>query len=74
MIEFFPEKSKQEFPKSQLLRLEEERFVQGVCYFTNKIPKFMYKILLAHIFKSFFLNRVKLLDIFKNSGVAAMMK
>jgi hypothetical protein len=35
------ENSKKENPKSvtELLRLEEKRFVQGVCYFINKIPK-----------------------------------
>jgi hypothetical protein len=33
--------AKKEYPKSatQLLRLEEKRFVQGVCYFINKIRK-----------------------------------
>jgi hypothetical protein len=33
--------SKKEDPKSvtELVRLEEERFVQGPCYFINKIPK-----------------------------------
>jgi hypothetical protein len=27
----------------ELVRLEEERSVQNICYFTNKIPKFIYK-------------------------------
>jgi hypothetical protein len=35
------DKSKKEYPKSvkELLRLEEKRFMQGICYFKNKIPK-----------------------------------
>jgi hypothetical protein len=40
------ENSKKEYPKSvtELLRLEEKkRFVQGICYFKNKIPKFIKK-------------------------------
>jgi hypothetical protein len=37
------ENSKKEYPKSvtELLSLEGNRFVQGVCYFVNKIPKFV---------------------------------
>jgi hypothetical protein len=37
--------AKKEYPKSvtELLRLEEKRFVQGVCYFTNKIAKIIKK-------------------------------
>jgi hypothetical protein len=39
------QKSKKEYPKSvrELLRLEEKRFVHGICYFINKIPKFILK-------------------------------
>jgi hypothetical protein len=35
------ESSKKEYPKPviELLRLEEKRFMQGVCYFINKNPK-----------------------------------
>jgi hypothetical protein len=37
------EKSKKENPKSftEILKVEEKRFVQGVCYFMDKIPKFI---------------------------------
>jgi hypothetical protein len=37
--------SKTEYPKSltDLLRLEEDRFVQGACYFINKIVKLIFK-------------------------------
>jgi hypothetical protein len=43
---FVWEQKKKEYPKSvtELLVLEEKRFVQGVSYFINKIPKFIYKI------------------------------
>jgi hypothetical protein len=43
MMDILPENSKKEYPKSvtELLRLEEKRFVQGVCYFINKVPKFI---------------------------------
>jgi hypothetical protein len=36
------ENRKKEYPKSitKFLRLEEKKFVQGVSYFINKIPKF----------------------------------
>jgi hypothetical protein len=46
MMDILSENSKKEYPKSviELLRLEEKRFVQGVCYFINKIPKFIKKI------------------------------
>jgi hypothetical protein len=39
------ENSKKEYPKSvpESLRLEEKRFLQGVCYFINNIPKFVLK-------------------------------
>jgi hypothetical protein len=35
------ENSKKEYPKSftEVLRLEEKRFVEGICYFISKIPK-----------------------------------
>jgi hypothetical protein len=58
MMDILSENSKQEYPKSvtELLRLEEKRFVQGVCYFINNIFKFilkkekkcMYKILIVY--------------------------
>jgi hypothetical protein len=34
-----------EYPKlvTELLRLEEKRYVQGVCYFINKFPKLILK-------------------------------
>jgi hypothetical protein len=37
--------NKIEYPKSvtELLKLDEKRFVQGVCYFISKIPKFILK-------------------------------
>jgi hypothetical protein len=40
--------SRKEYPKSvtdvtEVLRLEEKRFVQGVSYFINKNPKFILK-------------------------------
>jgi hypothetical protein len=45
IMDILSENSKKEYPKSvtELLRLEEKRFVQGVCYFINKIPKFIWK-------------------------------
>jgi hypothetical protein len=45
MMDVLSENSKKEYPKSvtELLRLEGERFVQGVCCFINKIPKFVLK-------------------------------
>jgi hypothetical protein len=41
---YFFENSK-EYPKlvTELLRLQEKKCVQGVCYFINKIPKFIKK-------------------------------
>jgi hypothetical protein len=43
MMGILSENSKKEYPASvtELLRLEEKRFVQGICYFINKIPKFI---------------------------------
>jgi hypothetical protein len=43
MMDILSENSKKEYPKSvtELLRLEEKRLVQGICYFINKIPKFI---------------------------------
>jgi hypothetical protein len=43
MMGIWSENSKKEYPNSvtKLLKLEEKRFVQGVCYFTNKTPKFI---------------------------------
>jgi hypothetical protein len=45
MMDILSEKSKKEYPKSvtELLRLKEKRFVQGICYFVNRIPKFIKK-------------------------------
>jgi hypothetical protein len=42
---FFAIFSKKEYRKSftELLRIEAKTFVHGVCYFANKIPKFIYK-------------------------------
>jgi hypothetical protein len=44
MIDILSEKSKKNYPKSvkELLRLEEKRFLQGVCSFINNIPIFIY--------------------------------
>jgi hypothetical protein len=44
MMDILSKNCKKEYPKSvtELLRLEEKRFVQGVCYFMNKIPKFIF--------------------------------
>jgi hypothetical protein len=43
MMDILSENSKKEYPESlaELLRLEEKRFAQGVCYFINNIPKFI---------------------------------
>jgi hypothetical protein len=43
MIDILSENSIKEYTKSvtELLRLQEKRFVQGICYFINKIPKFI---------------------------------
>jgi hypothetical protein len=43
MMDILSENSKKEYPKSvtELLSLEEKTFVQGVCYFINKIPTFI---------------------------------
>jgi hypothetical protein len=43
VMDILSENSKKEYPKSvtDLLRLEEKRFLQGVCYFINNIPIFM---------------------------------
>jgi hypothetical protein len=57
MMDILSENSKKEYPVwlKELLRLEEKRFVQGVCFFLNKIPEFikkeknyMYKILIVY--------------------------
>jgi uncharacterized protein (UPF0305 family) len=41
MMDILSENRKTAYPKSvtEFLRLEEERFVQGICYFIHKIPK-----------------------------------
>jgi hypothetical protein len=43
VMDILSENSKQEYPQSvtELLRLEEKRFLQGVCYFINNIPIFI---------------------------------
>jgi hypothetical protein len=43
MMDILSENSQKEYPKSvtELLGLEDKRFVQGVCYFINRIPKFV---------------------------------
>jgi hypothetical protein len=43
MIDILSERSKTEYLNSdkELIRLEKEWFLQGVCYFKNKIPKFI---------------------------------
>jgi hypothetical protein len=43
MIDILSENSKKEYPNTvtELLRLEEKRFLQGVCYFINIIPIFI---------------------------------
>jgi hypothetical protein len=45
MADIQSENSKKEYLKSvtDLLSLEEKRFVKGVCYFINIIPKFIFK-------------------------------
>jgi hypothetical protein len=44
MMGILSQNSKKEYPKSvsELLQLEEKRFVEGVCYFINKITKFIF--------------------------------
>jgi hypothetical protein len=43
MMDILSENCKTEYPKSvtELLRLEEKRFLQGVSYFINNIPIFI---------------------------------
>jgi hypothetical protein len=43
MRDILSENSKKEYPKSvtELLRLEEKRYLQGVCYFINNTPIFI---------------------------------
>jgi hypothetical protein len=43
MRDILSENSRKEYPKrvTELLKLEEKRFVQGVCYFINNISKFI---------------------------------
>jgi hypothetical protein len=45
MMDILSENSKKEYPKSftELLRLEEKGFVQGVCYFIHKFPYLLKK-------------------------------
>jgi hypothetical protein len=42
-MDILSENNKKEYRKSvtEHLRLEKKRCVQGVCYFINKIPKFI---------------------------------
>jgi hypothetical protein len=43
VMDILTENRKKEYPKSvtELLRLKEKAFVQGVCCFINKLPKFI---------------------------------
>jgi hypothetical protein len=43
VTDIWSENSKKEYPKSatELLRLEGKIFVQGACYYINKLPKFI---------------------------------
>jgi hypothetical protein len=43
MVDILSENCKKEYPKSvtELLRLEEKRFLQGVSYFIKNIPMFI---------------------------------
>jgi hypothetical protein len=42
LMDILSENSKKGYPSvTELLSLEEKRFVEGVCYFINKIPKFI---------------------------------
>jgi hypothetical protein len=43
MMDILSENIKKEYPKSvtELIRLEEKRFLQGVCYFIKNIPIFI---------------------------------
>jgi hypothetical protein len=45
MMDSLSENSEKEYPKSvsELVWLKEKRFVQAVCYFVNKIYKFILK-------------------------------
>jgi hypothetical protein len=45
MMAILSENRKKEYPKSvtELLRLEKKRFVQGISYFINKIPIFIFE-------------------------------
>jgi hypothetical protein len=68
LMDILSQNDKKEYPKSvtELLRLEEKRFMQGVCYFINKIPIFIYKEkIYAWSINSIFL---ELRDIFKIAG------
>jgi hypothetical protein len=73
MMDILSENSKREYPKSvtELLRLEEKRFMQGVCYFINKIPKLIKKEkeVYAENINSMLL---EIRDIFKNRGETAV--
>jgi hypothetical protein len=53
MMDILSEHSKKECPKSvtELLRLVVKRFVQPVCYFINKIPKFILKKKKKYMYK-----------------------
>jgi hypothetical protein len=43
VMDILSENSKKEYPQlvTELLRLDEKRFVQGICYCINRIPKFI---------------------------------
>jgi hypothetical protein len=67
------ENSKKEYPKSvtELLSFGEKRFLQGVCYFINKIPKFILKGKAVNV-QHFNSVTLELRDILKNCGATAM--
>jgi hypothetical protein len=75
MMDILSENSKKEYPKSvtELLRLEEKRFLQGVCYFIKKIPECILKEKEVHVqnINSIFL---KLSDVFKNPRETAIIE
>jgi hypothetical protein len=77
MMDILSENSKKEYPKSvtELLRLEGKMFMQGVCYFINKIPKFIFKKVNALNINSILL-RFNLRDIrvFKNRGSTSVIE
>jgi hypothetical protein len=75
MMDILSENSEKEYPKSvtELFRLQEKRFVQGVCYFINTIPNLFFKKkeVNVHHINSIFL---ELGEMFKYRGVTLMME